>query len=126
MPKRCAAKGRMRGRSPGPTRDRLMSTTTAPSTGKRPILDTHEAQAARVADYLEANPGGRTVKEIDAACDLGCTTKVLSAMRKEMGYRLGLGWKPVHCAAGTLQRWVRTYSLISRPTGAQLDLFKAA
>lgn len=102
-----------------------MNATTTTSASAAPILDTHEAQATRVADYLEANPGGRTAKEIDGVCDLGCPSKVLSAMRKEMGYRLGLGWKPVHCAAGTLQRRVRTYSLISRPTGAQLDLFKA-
>mgnify|MGYP001009919053 CR=1 FL=1 len=95
----------------------------APKTA--PMLDTHEAQAARVANYLEAITGGCTAKEIDAACDLGCRSKVLSAMQKEMGYRLGRGWRPVTCAEGTLLRWVRTYTLISRPAGPQMDLFAA-
>lgn len=93
------------------------------ATSSNPMLDTHRAQAVRVADYLETNTGGRTAKEIDCACDLGCRSKVLSAMQKDMGYRLGRGWRPVTCADGSLSRWVRTYTLISRPSGPQMDLF---
>lgn len=56
-----------------------------------PEADNRPAQAARVADYLEANPHS-TQKEIDAACDTGCISKVLSDMPRDelpgMGYRL--------------------------------------
>ena len=49
----------------------------APITTPQP--DTRAAQAARVADYLERHPGA-TAREIDAACDVGSITKVLSDM----------------------------------------------
>ena len=64
--------------------------------------DTRPAQAERVADYLEQHPDS-TAKEIDAAVDAGCMSKVLSDMP-----RMGYG--------------VRTYTLTHRPT-TQPDLF---
>ena len=87
--------------------------------------DTRPLQAARVADFLEKHPA-RTQKEIDAVCDTGCISKVLSDMERidlyGMGYGLVRGWREVPCAGGT--RKVRTYTLLHRPS-AQPDLFTA-
>ena len=87
-------------------------------------FDTHAAQAERVADYLERNPGGRTLAELYAACDLGCASKVLSAMRRRLGYGIGRGpTRCVPCVDGTKRRNVRTYILLHRPAKlAQLPL----
>jgi hypothetical protein len=82
--------------------------------------DNRPAQAARVADYLELHPNS-TAKEIDAACDVGCITKVLSDMPR-MGYGLRKGWNCVTCASGCSTRDVRIYALTYRPT-VQPDLF---
>lgn len=82
--------------------------------------DNRPAQAARVADYLELHPDS-TAKQIDAACDTGCITKVLSDMPR-MGYGLGKDWRRVSCASGQRTREVRIYALLYRPT-AQPDLF---
>lgn len=89
-------------------------------TNKRPP-DTRPAQAERVADFLELNPD-RTVKEIDAACDAGSVSKVLSDM-PGMGYGLRKNWRRVTCASGNRTRDVRTYALTHRPT-SQPDLFR--
>ena len=86
----------------------------------KPQLDTRQAQAPRVADFLESHPAS-TGKEIDAACDTGCITKVLSDMPR-LGYGIGKGWRFVHCDHGNHTRRVRTYSLAHR-TGVQPDLF---
>jgi hypothetical protein len=81
-------------------------------------VDTREAQCARVADFLETRPDGATRRELDAACDAGCTTKVLSDMPR-LGYTLRKGWGRERCAAGTLTRSrVRVYMLLSRPDAA--------
>lgn len=92
-----------------------------------PQPDDRPAQAARVADYLEAHPHS-TQKEIDAACDTGCISKVLSDMPRPelpgMGYRLAYGWREVLCVGGTRRRPVRTYALLSRPKTKQADLFE--
>ena len=86
--------------------------------------DTHQAQAVRVADCLEAHPEGCTGLELMQACDLGCSTKVLSAMRKEMGYGIRKGWRCVPCVDGTKSRRLRVYILTHRPApAAQGDLF---
>lgn len=88
-----------------------------------PPVDTREAQAERVADFLEAHPEGATLAEINAACDLGSGTKVLSDMRRELGYRVPRGpgrWVATRCGS---RRHVATYVLASRPRKAQLDLF---
>ena len=86
----------------------------------KPQLDTRLAQAARVADYLEQNPD-RTAKEIDAECDTGCISKVLSAM-PGMGYGIAHGRRYVPCFHGSKGRRVHTYRLTHRP-GVQPDLF---
>lgn len=83
-------------------------------------IDTRPAQADRVADYLEQHPDS-TAKEIDAACDAGCMSKVLSDMPR-MGYGIRKGWRNVTCAGGSSTREVRTYALAYRPS-AHPDLF---
>lgn len=89
--------------------------------------DTRPLQAARVADFLERHPAS-TQKEIDAVCDTGCISKVLSDMERPdlygMGYGLARDWREVPCAGGTRTRKVRTYTLLHRPS-AQPDLFTA-
>lgn len=92
-----------------------------------PLQDNRAAQAERVADYLMQHPAS-TAKEIDAACDTGCISKVLSDMPRDlpgMGYGLRRGWREVLCAAGHHTRNVRTYTLTHRPRPAnQPDLFQ--
>jgi|GEM_PF-2474258 hypothetical protein len=92
-----------------------------------PLPDDRPTQAARVADYLAAHPHS-TQKEIDAACDTGCISKVLSDMPRPdlhgMGYVLAYGWREQLCAAGSRKRQVRTYALLSRPKHRQPDLFE--
>jgi len=90
-----------------------------------PQLDTRQAQAERVADYLEQHPAS-TLKEIDAACDTGCISKVLSAMKKELGYGVESGRRPVPCVSGSRIRRVRIYTLTYRPSMTQPDLFPEA
>lgn len=89
---------------------------------KRPQSDTRPHQAARVADFLELHPDS-TAKEIDAACDLGSTTKVISDM-PGLGYGIARGWRwrDVLCAGGERSRMERTYALTYRPD-TQPDLF---
>lgn len=86
----------------------------------RPQTDTRPAQAERVADFLEQHPDS-TAKEIDAACDAGCMSKVLSDMPR-MGYGVRKAWHDVSCAGGERSRMVRTYALTYRPD-TQPDLF---
>lgn len=94
-------------------------------TAPKPLPDDRSAQAVRVADYLETHPHS-TQKEIDAVCDTGCISKVLSDMPRSelpgMGYGLAYGWRTVRCASGSRTRQVRTYALLHRPR-AQPDLF---
>lgn len=89
------------------------------STNRQP--DTRPAQAQRVADFLEQHPDS-TAKEIDAACDVGCMSKVLSDMPR-MGYGVRKAWRCVTCASGNRTRDVRIYALLHRPT-TQPDLFR--
>ena len=93
------------------------------------LPDDRPAQAARVADYLETHPHS-TQKEIDAVCDAGCISKVLSDMPRPellgMGYGLAYGWRGVLCADGSRKRSVRSYALLHRPKPQQPDLFKTA
>lgn len=91
-------------------------------TATTPAADTRPAQAARVATYLEQHPGS-TLKEIDAVCDTGCISKVLSDM-PGLGYGIAKGWRDVLCAAGSRTRQVRTYTLLYCPS-TQPDLFLA-
>ena len=92
-------------------------------TTTQPPHDTRPAQAARAADYLEQHPAS-TQKEIDAVCDTGCISKVLSDMPR-MGYGIHKAWRFVSCAGGYLTRRVRTYALTHRPD-TQPDLFRTA
>lgn len=91
-----------------------------------PLPDDRAAQAARVADFLERHPYS-TQKEIDAVCDTGCISKVLSDMPQAdlpgMGYGLAYGWREELCAAGSRKRQVRTYALLHRPKRKQAGLF---
>ena len=88
-----------------------------------PQPDTRPAQAERVADFLELHPDS-TAKQIDAACDTGSITKVLSDMPL-MGYGVRKGGRSVPCDSGNHIRRVRTYALTHRPT-TQPDLFRIA
>ena len=97
-----------------------MEICTAAAMGK-PLADTRPAQTERVADFLELHPDS-TAKEIDAACDAGCMSKVLSDMPR-MGYGLRKGWRSVTCASGNRTRDVRIYALLYRPT-TKPDLFE--
>ena len=85
-----------------------------------PQADTRPAQAVRVANHLEQYPAS-TQKEIDAVCDTGCISKVLSDM-PWLGYGIGKDWRDVTCADGKRTRLVRTYTLLYRPR-TQPDLF---
>ncbi|HVL45778.1 MAG TPA: hypothetical protein VM407_13220 [Acidovorax sp.] len=91
----------------------------------KPREDTRPEQAVRVADFLEKTPAS-TLKEIDAACDVGSVTKVLSDMQRMdlpgMGYGISKGLRRVLCAGGLHVRDVRTYTLLHRPR-ARSDLF---
>lgn len=91
----------------------------------KPQEDTRPEQAVRVANFLEKHPAS-TQKEIDAVCDTGCISKVLSEMVRTdlygMGYGIARGWRQIPCAGGTHVREVRTYTLLHRPR-AQPDLF---
>jgi len=82
--------------------------------------DTRPDQAARVADFLELYPYS-TLKEIDAACDTGSASKVLSDMRP-LGYGIDRQRRSVLCVGGLRSRKVQTYALTSRPN-TQPDLF---
>ena len=97
-----------------------------PGTEPAPLqLDTHEAQAERVALYSAQHPGQFfSAFELAAACDLGCASKVLSAMAKELGYALAKDRHKVTCASGTRTRRVRVYRVTHRPAHAQQDLFR--
>jgi hypothetical protein len=88
-----------------------------------PATDTREEQAGRVADFLALYPA-RTLAELDAACDLGSPSKVLSAMVRDLGYGIRRGWRRVPSAVGKADRRRRTYTLTHRPPRAhQLSLF---
>jgi hypothetical protein len=89
----------------------------------RQAADTRPAQVVRVADYLEQHPKS-TAKEIDAACDIGSITKVLSDMER-MGYGIQKARRFVGCVGGHATRQVRTYALTHRPE-TQPDLFPPA
>ena len=83
--------------------------------------DDRAGQAARVADYLDQNPAS-TGREIDAACDTGSVTKVVSVMVKQFGYGIKKGHCYVPCVGGLRTRKVRSYTLLFRPQ-VKPDLF---
>jgi len=73
-----------------------------------------------VASFLERHPQA-TAKEIDAACDTGCITKVLSDMPR-VGYGLARDWLDVLCVRGQRKRRVCVYRLLHWPHAVP-DLF---
>lgn len=84
-------------------------------------VDTREAQAERLADYMARHPEA-TGADL-AACDVGSVTRTLSAMARELGYGIRRGWRWVPCVGGTKRRRVRVYTLTHRPEPArQLSL----
>lgn len=85
-----------------------------------PRFDNRPDQAQRVALFLESRPRA-TAKEIDAACDTGCITKVLSEMPR-MGYGLARDWLNVNCLQCDRIRRVRVYRLLHWPRAVR-DLF---
>ena len=86
----------------------------------KPQADTRPEEAVRVADYLDQHPASTQI-EIDAVCDIGCISKVLSDM-PSLDYGVSKGWHEVVCASGTHTRMVRTSTLLYRPR-TQPDLF---
>ena len=85
--------------------------------------DTRKAQADRLADYMQMRPHGATIKELDSACDPGSCTKLLSVMRKRMGFVIRVSSERAMTAAGT-RRTVKRYFLVSRPGAKpQAELF---
>jgi hypothetical protein len=81
-----------------------------------PAADSRPAQAERAADFMEAHPEGVTAAELEAACDLGSVTKVLSEMVRRLGYRIARTWRRVPCRYSRATRRRRVYLLVSRPT----------
>ena len=67
---------------------------------------------------------GCTLGELNAVCDLGSPTKVVSDMARLLGYGIGRGpARLVPCVGGTKRRSVHTYTLLHRPPKAlQLNL----
>jgi hypothetical protein len=102
----------------------------APATITAPLApDTHAAQAERIASHCEQSPGRFfSGAELVAACDVGCCTKVISAMTAAggLGYGVAKDWRTVTCASGTRTRRVRVYRVTHRPRNAQLPLFTPA
>jgi hypothetical protein len=85
--------------------------------------DSRAAQIKRVASFLASTPGA-SLKDIDAACDTGSATKVLSEMRRR-GYLLRREMRPVICDSGTHARLIAHYWLTEWPAHAkQVDLFE--
>lgn len=78
--------------------------------------DPRPAQAKRAADYMERHPEGCTLAELDAACDLGSPSKVLSDMAGRLGYGTRRGWRLVPCLFGKAPRRRRIYFLTHRPS----------
>ena len=87
------------------------------------VRDTRAEQADRVAQLCERHPGlWFTLKQLDAACDLGSPSKVISAMRNELGYGVAKDERRITCADGKRYRRLRTYRVTERPRGEQTEL----
>lgn len=85
--------------------------------------DSRAAQIERVAAFLERNPGA-TLRQIEAACDTGSVTKVLSVMRHpSTGYVIKRERRMTPCNNWRNGRRLACYWLIARPSAAQGDLF---
>jgi hypothetical protein len=87
-------------------------------------IDDRVGQAFRVAKFMELNPKGVTIPQIQAACDPGSATKLLSVMRKEFGYVITKKLNYEICLGGTKRRERPLFVLVSRPANVQQDLFE--
>lgn len=96
--------------------------TSATPPGIDPPCDTRRAQMYRAALFMQTRPDGITLKELQAACDLGSGTKVVSEMTRA-GFGLFKGWRTVTCAGGASVRRVRVYVLTAWPQQRQKNLF---
>jgi len=77
---------------------------------------------ARVAAFLESNPG-TTLRQIEDACDTGSVTKVISEMKRH-GFGLRRELRPVTCNGGANARRVACFWLTHMPDPEpQGDLF---
>ena len=104
-----------------------MNTATPRGTeaGSALVPDTHEAQAERIAEHCARHPGQFfSARELAYACDLGCASKVLSAMVSPLGYGLAKDRRTVTCVAGTRSRRERIYRVTQCPRATQPDLFE--
>lgn len=87
------------------------------------LPDTRAAQIERVATFMERNPGA-TLRQIEAACDTGSVTKVLSVMRHpSTGFVIKRERRLVPCNNWRNGRRLACYWLVSRPRFTQGDLF---
>lgn len=89
------------------------------------LADSRKAQAARVARFLAATPEGATLRAIDAACDVGSVTKLISVMRRELGYRIESRRITEACSGGTRRRDRLKFFLLPGPAARQPDLFNS-
>ncbi len=85
--------------------------------------DDRVGQAERTADFMEPRIEGVTVSQIKAATDPGSVTKLLSVMRKELGYVIRRQRSHEICHGGMRQRPCWLFFLVSRPIKQQQDLF---
>jgi hypothetical protein len=91
---------------------------------RAPLLaDSRTAQAERVARFLAATPEGATLRAIDAACDVGSPSKLISVMRRDMGYRIESRRITEACSGGARKRPRLKFFLLSGPRPWQSDLF---
>lgn len=86
-------------------------------------LDTRLHQASRAADFMALHPDGVTARQLNEACDVGSVTKLISVMRKEMGYSIRVARTNITCNGDAYTRRVALYILVSRPTQMQNSLF---
>jgi len=88
--------------------------------------DDRAGQAERVADFMDQHPEGVTTAQIETACEPGSVTKLLSVMRKSLGYAIRREWVIEICQSGTKKRRRYRFYLKSRPDKKQQDLFPGA
>lgn len=86
-------------------------------------IDTRLNQAARAADFMALHPDGVTAQQLNEACDVGSVTKLISVMRKEMGYSIRVVRTRITCNGDAFTRRVALYTLVSRPQQNQKSLF---
>lgn len=88
--------------------------------------DDRAGQAERVADFMAQHPEGVTAAQIQTACEPGSVTKLLSVMRKNLGYTIRRECRFEACQSGTKKRRRCRFYLESRPDKKQQDLFTPA